>query len=88
MPMPVGRETPVSFSKNTGYLRFIIFCQQSDVLKTVGAKPPYTVTATVSRQDVNHHEREGSLPSDSRFVRHCFFVGYCQPGKSPQLSAF
>lgn len=71
--MPVGRETPVSFSKNTGYLRFIIFCQQSDGLKTVGVKPPYMVTATVSSQDVNHQEREGSLPSDSRFVRHCVF---------------
>lgn len=61
MPMPVGRETPVSFSKNTGYLRFIIFCQQSDGLKTVGTKLPYMVTATVSSQDVNHQEREGSL---------------------------
>lgn len=74
--MPVGRETPVSFSKNTGYLRFIIFCQQSDVLKTVGVKPPYTVTATVSSQDVNHHWREGNLLSDSRFARHRVLFGY------------
>lgn len=48
--MPVGRETPVSFRKNTGYLQFIISCQQSDVLKTVSIKLPYTVTSIVSSQ--------------------------------------
>lgn len=56
MPMPVGRETPVSFHKNTGYLQFIISCQQSDVLKTVSITLPYAFIATVSGQYVNRNQ--------------------------------
>lgn len=90
MPVPVGRETPVSFSKNTGYLQFIISCQQSDVLKTVSIKLPYAVIATVTRQYVNQNQRDGNLLSDSKFVGHhgvffCFvFVFLVFPKPSPK----
>lgn len=33
IPKPIGRETPVSLSKNIEHLEFIIFCQESDVFQ-------------------------------------------------------
>lgn len=54
-------------AKTQDNLLFIIPCQQSDVLKTVSIKLPYTVLATVASQHVNQNQSDGNHLSDSKF---------------------
>lgn len=58
VPKQIGRETPISFSENMGYLEFIIFCQGSDVseMAVVSLKLPHTVI-TLLREPPERWER-------------------------------